>query len=93
MNRITQGRRSIFTQATKYVAEYNIFCNFDDTGTTISASKDPAAAIETKTITTPSPTALKELLRSKKQKNRNGLELTPTNNVKRNSCLSHQTKS
>ena len=65
MNRITQGRRSIFKKATKYAAEYNIICNFDDTGTTISASKDPTAAIETKTITTPSPTALKELLRSK----------------------------
>ena len=65
MNRITQGRRSIFKQATKYAAEYNIICNFDDTGTTISASKDPTAAIETKTITTPSPTTLKELLRSK----------------------------
>ena len=51
MNRITQGRRSIFKQATKYAAEYNIICNFDDTGTTISASKDPTAAIETKTIT------------------------------------------
>ena len=48
MNRITQGRRSIFKQATKYAAEYNIICNFDDTGTTISASKDPTAAIETK---------------------------------------------
>ena len=65
MNRITQGRRSIFKQATKYAAEYNIICNFDDTGTTISASKDSTAATETKTITTPSPTALKELLRSK----------------------------
>ena len=65
MNRITTGRRSIFKQATKYAAEYNIICNFDDTGTTICASKAPTAAIETKTITTPSPTALKELLRSK----------------------------
>ena len=53
MNRITQGRRSIFKQATKYAAEYNIICNFDDTGTTISASKDSTAATETKTITTP----------------------------------------
>ena len=65
MNRITQGRRSIFKQASKYAAEYNIVCNFDDTGTTISTSKDPTAATEAKTITTPSPTALKELLRSK----------------------------
>ena len=65
MNRITQGRKSIFKKATKYAAEYNISCNFGDTGTTISASKDPTAAIETNTITTPSPTALKELLRSK----------------------------
>ena len=65
MIRIAQGRKSIFNKATKYAAEYNIICNFDDTGTTISASKDPTAAIETMTITTPSPTALKELLRSK----------------------------
>ena len=65
MNRITQGRRSIFKQATKYAAEYDIICTFDDTGTTISASKDSTAATETKTITTPSSTALKELLRSK----------------------------
>ena len=65
MNRITQGRRSIFKRATKYAAEYNIICNSDDTGTTIPASKDPTAATETNTITTPSPTALKELLRSK----------------------------
>ena len=49
MNRITLGRRSIFKQATKYAAEYNIICNFDDTGTTVSASKDPTAATETKT--------------------------------------------
>ena len=65
MNRITKGRKSIFKKATKYAAEYNIICNFDDTGTTISASKDPTAAIEARMITTPSPTALKELLRSK----------------------------
>ena len=65
MIRIAQGRKSIFNKATKYAAEYNIICNFDNTGTTISASKDPTAAIETMTITTPSPTALKELLRSK----------------------------
>ena len=65
MNRITQGRRSILKQATEYAAEYYIICNFDDTGTTISASKDPTAATETKTITTLSPTALKKLLRSK----------------------------
>ena len=65
MNRITQGRKSKFKKATKYAVKYNIICNFDDTGTTISASKDPTAAIETKMITTPSPTALKELLRSK----------------------------
>lgn len=65
MNKTTQGRRSIFKQATEYAAEDNIICNFDDTSTTISASKDPTAAIETKMITTPSPTALKELLRSK----------------------------
>ena len=65
MNRITQGRKSIFKKATKYAAEYNIMCNFDDTGTTISATKDRTGTIETKTITTPSPTALKELLTSK----------------------------
>ena len=64
-NRITQGRRSIFKQASIHAAEYNIVCNFDDTGTTISTSKVPTAATETKTIITPSPTALKELLRSK----------------------------
>ena len=56
INRITQGR--IFKQASKYTAEYNIVCNFDDKGTTISTSKDPTTATETKTITTPSPTAL-----------------------------------
>ena len=65
MNRITQGRKSILKKETKYAAAYNIICNFDDTGTTISVSKDPPAAIETKTITTLSPTALKELLRLK----------------------------
>ena len=62
---IIEGRRSIFKQATKYEAEYNIIYNFDDTGTTTSASKDPTVATEIKTMTTPSPTALKELLRSK----------------------------
>ena len=65
MNRITQGKRSIFKQAIQYAAEYNIICNFDDKGTTISASIDPSAATETMTITTPLPTTLKELLRSK----------------------------
>ena len=55
INRITQGR--IFKQASKYTAEYSIVCNFDDTGTTISTSKDLTTATETKTITKPSPTA------------------------------------
>ena len=52
-----KGEGQYFKKATKYAAEY-IICNFDDTGTTISASKYPKAAIETKMITTPSPTAL-----------------------------------
>ena len=52
MNRITQGRKSTFKKATKYEAEYNIICNCNcnDAGTTISASKDPTAAIVTKTL-------------------------------------------
>ena len=36
MNRITQGRVSIFKHASKYAAEYKVVCNFDDTATTIS---------------------------------------------------------
>ena len=68
MNRIAQRTRSIFKQATKNAAEYNIICNFDDSGITISASKDPTAAIKAKTIKTPLPTALKELLRTKSRR-------------------------
>lgn len=68
MNRIAQRRRSIFKQATKNAAEYNIICNFDDSGITISASKDPTTAIKAKTIKTPLPTALKELLRTKSRR-------------------------
>ena len=66
MHRITQGRKSIFKQVTKYAAEYNIKCIFDVTGTIISTNKDTTAAVvETKTTTTSSPTALKELLKLK----------------------------
>ena len=60
MNRIAQRRRSIFKQATKNAAEYNIICKFDDSGITISASKDPTAAIKAKEN--------KELLRTKSRR-------------------------
>ena len=51
MKRITQGRRSILKQATKYAAEHNIVCYYNYTSTTISASKDPALAYSAKRAT------------------------------------------
>ena len=65
MNEITQDRRSIFKQAVKYAKEYNITCSFDDAGTTITVSNVISSTNETKKITTPSPKAIKELLRTK----------------------------
>ena len=63
MNNITQDKRSIFKQAVKYAKEYN---RFDDAGTTITVSNAVSSTTnETEKITTPSPKAIKKLLRTK----------------------------
>jgi len=61
-DKIHKGRKSLFKDATRYAAEYNLNCEFNDTETVIRNKEG-----KTTNITLPSPRLIKDLLRDATQ--------------------------